>query len=83
MVFGGNRRIRLPAILVVEEEQKEPKNWSFSQPLDVYSVLVVHNLIFRLDRNLLLLSPGTIHTFSGSHPPQPTYLRLSYSSGLC
>ena len=65
-----------------EEEMKVPKNWLLLQWWDVYSVLVICNLEFRLDVNLLFLPPGRMHTFSVSHPPQPTYLSLSHSLGL-
>lgn len=65
-----------------EEEMKVPKHWLLLQWWDVYSVLVICNLEFRLDVNLLCLLPGRMHTFSVSHPPQPTYLSLSHSLGL-
>lgn len=45
-------------------------------------MLVICNLEFRLDVNLLFLLPGRMHTFSVSHPPQPTYLSLGPSLGL-
>lgn len=45
-------------------------------------VLVIHDLDFRLDMNLLVLPPGRFHTFSGSHSPQSTYNSLSHSLGL-
>lgn len=83
MIFGRNQHVRLAAsgcyvwILVVEDEMKEPKDCSFHNHwMPIVCVLFI---IFRLDINLLFLPPGTIHTFSGSHPPQPTYLTLSYS----
>lgn len=66
-------------IVVKGERLKETKNWFLSQLLDAYGVLVIRNLDFRFDINLLFFTPGRIHSFSGSHLPQPTYPSHTHS----
>lgn len=86
MVFWRNCYICQEALgcpmqtIVVEkdEEMKEPKNGFLSQHLDAYSVLVIHNLDFILDKNLLFFPPGRIHTFFWL-PSSSTHLSQSQS----
>lgn len=72
-------------IVVEEEEMKEPKIWLVSQRLGAYSVLVIHNLDFRLDMILLVLPPGRFHTFLALillNPPTLVLVSLGLSLKL-
>lgn len=89
MVSGRNWHICQAAsgcyvwILVVKEEEMEvPKNRLLLQQWDVYSVLVICNLDFRHNINLLFLPHGRVHTFPVSHPPPPSYPCLGHSLDL-